>query len=94
MEVKEKEHEEGQEQYLLEESHRIVEEMIINKIEVILKKHLLSLKENLQAAQNMIMWHEKELEIKEGLLKEFDFNLKKLVDDAEIYMEKEKRLVF
>ncbi len=42
----------------------------------------------------MIMWHEKELEIKEGLLKEFDFNLKKLVDDAEIYMEKEKRLVF
>lgn len=42
----------------------------------------------------MIMWHEKELEIKEGLLKEFDFNLKKLVGDAEIYMEKEKRLVF
>jgi hypothetical protein len=59
-----------------------------------LKKHLLCLKENLQAAENMIMWHGKEIEVKEGLLKEFDFNLKKLLQENKNYMENEKRLIF
>lgn len=34
------------------------------------------------------------MEIKEGVLKEFDFNLKKLLQDNQNFMENEKALVF
>lgn len=36
-----------------------MDDIVLSKVEVILKKHLLVLKENLQAAENMILWHEK-----------------------------------
>lgn len=42
----------------------------------------------------MILWHEKQLEIKESLLREYDFNLKKLIDDSELNHDREKQIIF
>ena len=65
-----------------------------SKIKYEVNKGLAELKGKAQEAETMSVWHEKQLKIKENLLKEFDYNLKKLMEEVEVSSEKEKKLIF